>query len=201
MQELVDWVIEAAGSPWVFPVVFALIVADAFLIVVPSETVVVALGALALSAGQPNLWVLIPIAAIAAMLGDNLTYLVGRAVGLERFGWMRRRQVASAFAWARRSLDRRAAVVMLTARFVPFGRIAVNLTAGATGFAYGRFLPLSVIAGCVWAVYNVVIGAAFGAWFSSHPVLAVVLSIVVAITLGVVVDRITAVVASRRWHL
>ena len=35
------------GSPWLFPAVFAPVVGDAFLVVPPSETVVVALGAVA----------------------------------------------------------------------------------------------------------------------------------------------------------
>ena len=99
------------------------------------------------------------------------------------------------FAWAARALERRAAAVIVTARFVPFGRIAVNLTAGATRFRFGRFLPLNVIAGSGWSLYNALIGALFGNWFRDNPVLAVVLSIIVAVGLGLLVDQLSAKIA------
>ena len=183
--------IAAAASPWLFPIVFALTVSDAFLVVVPSETVIVALGALATSTGQPNLAILLPVAALAAILGDSLTYALGRAIGVSRFGWMRRARVAAVLGWAARALDRRAASVLLTARFIPFGRIAVNLTAGATAFPYRRFLGLTAIAGVGWALYNTLIGAVFGRLFGNNPVIAVVVSVVVAVSIGLVIDLIT----------
>jgi len=202
MVEIADAALQLSASPWIYAVVFLLTVLDAFLIVVPSETVVVALGALSLSTGAPQLGLLIPVAAVAAMIGDSLTFWPGRAVGLERFRWMRRPRVVRLVRWAGRALDERAAAVLLTARFVPFGRVAVNLTAGASGFRYPRFLGLTAVAGVCWASYNAVVGALFGAWFDGNPVLAVAVSVAVALALGVLVDRagarITAARVSRR---
>lgn len=202
MEAITEAVVDAASSPWVFAAVFVLTVLDAFLVVVPSETIVVALGALSQESGRPDLVPLVGVAAVAAVLGDSLTFAVGRVLHPRRegrlAGWMSRPGVLRGIAWATTALDRRAALVLLTARFVPFGRIAVNLTAGATGFAYPRFLALTAVAGVCWAVYNVAIGAFFGAVFAGNPILAVVVSVVVAITLGLVVDRISAVVTSRR---
>ena len=198
MDEITDAALQLSASPWVYAVVFLLTVLDAFFIVVPSETVVVALGALALSTGSPQLGVLIPVAAVAAIVGDSLTFWLGRAVGLDRFRWMRRAGVVRVVAWAGRALDERAAAVLLTARFVPFGRVAVNLTAGASGFGYPRFLALTSVAGVCWAGYNAVVGALFGAWFDGNPVLAVVVSVAVALTLGVLVDRVAARVSAVR---
>jgi membrane-associated protein len=198
MEQIEDAAVMLASSPWVYAVVFLLTVLDAFLIVVPSETVVVALGALALSTGSPELWVLIPVAAIAATIGDSLTFLLGRAVGLRRFAWMRRPGVSRVLAWAARALDERAAAVLLTARFIPFGRIAVNLTAGASGFRYPRFLTLTAVAGVCWAVYNAFVGALFGAWFEGNPLLAVAVSVAVALVLGVLVDRAGARLSTAR---
>jgi membrane-associated protein len=151
MEQIADATVLLATSPWIYAVVFLLTVLDAFFIVVPSETVVVALGALALSTGSPELAVLIPVAALAATIGDSLTFWIGRRVGLRRFAWMRLSGVERVLGWAARSLDERAAAVLLTARFIPFGRIAVNLTAGASGFRYPRFLALTAIAGACWA--------------------------------------------------
>jgi membrane-associated protein len=198
MNEIADATVQLASSPWVYLVVFLLTVLDAFFIIVPSETVVVALGALALSTGSPQLGILIPVAAVAAITGDSLTFWLGRKVGVDRFAWMRRGRVVRVVAWAGRSLDQRAAAVLLTARFVPFGRVAVNLTAGSTGFRYRRFLALTTAAGICWAGYNAIIGALFGAWFDGNPVLAVMVSVVVALGLGVLVDRVSARIAAGR---
>lgn len=190
--------LEAAGSPWVYVATAALVLFDAFLVIVPSETVVVALGALALSTGSPNVWVLIPVAAVAAAAGDNLCFALGRAVGTSRWAWMRRPRVQRAIDVARRALERRAASVILTARYVPFARIAVNLTAGATGFSYRRYLPLTMLAGLCWAVFNVLVGASVGSLFPGQPLAAVAIAVVCAILLGIVVDLVTGALARRR---
>jgi membrane-associated protein len=198
IADITAFVLAFAASPWIYPLTFGLTVLDAFLVVVPSETVVVSLGALAASSGQPLLWILGPVAALAAMIGDSLTFAIGRSIGGHRPRWMRRPRIAAALDWAGRALDRRAVVVLLTARFVPFGRIAVNLTAGATGFRYRRFVLLTAIAGCAWAAYNIGIGALFGRVFADVPLLAVVVSIVVAIGVGIAADAVSSRISGRR---
>jgi membrane-associated protein len=198
MDPFTDAALAAATSPWIYAVVFALTVLDAFLVIVPSETVIVALAALAASSGSPDLALLVAVAAVAAVVGDSLTFGLGRSIGLTRFRWMRRAGVVRVLGWAGRAIDERAAVALLTARFVPFGRVAVNLTAGATGFRYPRFLALTTLAGLCWAAYNVLVGAVFGAWFEGSPVLAVVVSVVVAVGLGMLVDRASTIAARRR---
>jgi membrane protein DedA with SNARE-associated domain len=185
-----------SASPWLFPAVFALVVGDAFLVVLPSETVVVALAALAGATGAPSLWMLVPVAAIGAVVGDSLCYLIGRRVGIDRWAWQRRSRVAEALARTRATVLKRPAVLIFTARYIPFARIAVNLSAGASGLPWSRFLPLSIAAGTGWALYNCGVGLLFGAALPREPVLAVALSVLVAITLGVLIDltvnRITA---------
>ncbi len=190
--------LDLASSPWLYPLVFALVVGDAFLVVLPSETVVVALGALAGATGTPWPAVLVPVAAVGAVTGDLLCFLIGRRVGLDRWAWQRRGRVAAALGRAQRTVERRTAVLIFTARYIPFARIAVNLSAGASGIPLGRFLPLSAAAGLGWAIYNVAIGAGFGAALRDQPVLAIVLSVAVAITLGVIADVVIGRLTARR---
>jgi membrane protein DedA with SNARE-associated domain len=198
VDAILAWVNLVSQSPWLYVTLFALVLADAFLVILPSETAVVAMGSLALSTGSPNIWLVLPVAALGAVAGDNICYAIGRKIGTTRFRWMRRPRVQAAIEYARTALDRRAASLILTARYIPFARIAANLTAGATGFSYRRYLPLTLVAGTSWAAYNCIIGALFGAWLGEYPILAVLVSIVVAVTLGVAVDSITARVAARR---
>jgi membrane-associated protein len=186
-----------AASPWVLPVLFAFVVGDAFLVVLPSETLVVALGALSASTGSPSPWLVVPVAAAGAVIGDLLCYLIGRRVGLDRWGWQRRGRVRRALELAAATVHRRTAVLVFTARYVPFARIAVNLAAGAGRVPLRRYLPLSLAAGIAWASYNVGVGALIGAAFGDQPLAATLVSIPVAIVLGLGIDRLVASVDAR----
>jgi membrane-associated protein len=181
-------VLALAGSAWVYPVVFALVVIDGFFPPLPSETAVVALGALAVSAGTPHPVWLLAVAAMGAVLGDSTAYLIGRRIGLTRFRWQRRPAVVRMNQRARTTLLARPASLLLTARYIPVGRVAVNMTAGATRFPFRRFVPLAILGGFCWASYSVLIGAVAGAWLKHNPLLGALLAVVAALILGLVID-------------
>lgn len=183
---------QAIASPWLYLVLLAVTIIDGFFPPVPSETVLVAAAAVATSTGEGNLLLLGVVAAVGAAIGDNIAFWIGRRIGTERFAWMRRPRVAAAFAHAQRALDRRSATLILGARYIPVGRVAVNMTAGGLGFPWRRFLPLSLVAGLSWSAFSLVIGLLAGAWIKDQPLLSAGLGIVVALVIGVVIDRIAA---------
>ena len=187
-----DLILQAIASPWLYAVLFAVTVIDGFFPPVPSETVLVAAAAVAASTGDGNILLLGAVAALGAAIGDNIAFLIGRRLGTTRFAWMRRPRVAAAFAYAQRALDRRSATLILGARYIPIGRVAVNMSAGALGFPWRRFLPLSLIAGVSWSVFSLAIGLLAGAWLHDQPVLSAAIGVVVALIVGVVIDRIAA---------
>ncbi len=192
------WIEAFARSVWLLPALFLLVVGDAFLVVLPSETVVVALAALWAATGSPAIGAVVAVAAAGAIVGDSLCFAIGRRVGVARWRWQRRGRMVRMVERARATIRERPAALIFTARYIPFARIAVNLTAGASGLSYRRFLPLSAAAGTAWALYNCAIGAFFGTVLGAHPILAVAISIVVAITLGVLVDSLIARLTSIR---
>ncbi|MCT1394954.1 VTT domain-containing protein [Microbacterium sp. p3-SID338] len=192
MDILNDLILQAIASPWLYAVLFAVTVIDGFFPPVPSETVLVAAAAVAASTGDGNIVLLGAVAALGAAIGDNIAFLIGRRLGTTRFAWMRRPRVAAAFAFAQRALDRRSATLILGARYIPIGRVAVNMSAGALGFPWRRFLPLSLIAGVSWSVFSLAIGLLAGAWLHDQPVLSAAIGIVVALLVGVIIDRIAA---------
>lgn len=187
-----ELIMQAIASPWLYLVLFAVTVIDGFFPPVPSETVLVAAAAVAASTGDGILLLLGLVAAVGAAIGDNLAFLIGRRLGTSRFAWMRRPRVVTAFAYAQRALDRRSATLILGARYIPVGRVAVNMSAGALGFPWRRFLPLSLIAGASWSIFSLAIGLLAGAWIKDQPLLSALLGIGVALVIGVVVDRIAA---------
>lgn len=197
LQLLTDVATGLAGSPWIFAVVFAVCLIDGFFPPVPSETIVVAMATISAATGAPDLALLIAAAAAGAIAGDAIAFALGRSIGVTRFRWMRRPRVVRAFAWARRGLDQRGALLIFVARYIPVGRIAVNMSAGATGYPLARFLPISMAAGATWAVYSAVFGLVAGHWLHEQPLLAVVLAVVVAMAVGGVLDVVLRRVLDR----
>lgn len=183
-------------GPWGLALMALLVVGDAFFVVVPGEIAVTALGALAVSHGSPALWAVVLCAAAAAAVGDVACYLIGRGVGVERWRWMRTRRVRAALEWARGRLDRGTATVLFTARFVPFARLAVNLVAGASRIHPPRYLGLVVLAATGWAAYQAAIGAAIAAIVPGGPLVAIVVSVALAVGIGLLID--VAVTGARR---
>ena len=190
MQAINDFILAAAGQPWVLFLVFACCVIDGFFPPIPSESVVVGLAAVAATADVPNPAFLAATAAAGAFLGDNIAYLIGRRTGTQRWSWMRGPRMQRAFRWAGTELRKRPASLILVARFVPIGRVAVNLTAGATHFPRSRFVGLTVLSALLWASYSVAIGLFFGRWFEENHLLGVIVAVVCAIVLGILVDLV-----------
>jgi len=193
-----ELILQAVASPWLYLVMLATAVIDGFFPPVPSETVLVAAAAVAASAGGTDLPLLIAAAALGAMIGDNIAYAIGRTVGTTRFAWMRRPRVAAAFARAQRTLSRNGGLLILGARYIPVGRVAVNMSAGALGYSWRRFVPLSMIGGVMWAAYSAGIGLLAGQWLEDQPLLSAVLGVAFALVLGLVIDRTAAAIRRRR---
>lgn len=183
-----DLLTASLSSPWSLVLMSLLVVGDAFFVVVPGEVAVTALGAIAVTTGSPPLWAVVLCAAVAATVGDACCYLIGRSVGTQRWRWMRVPRVQQALAWARRRLDGGMATVLFTARFVPFARLAINLVAGASRIPPPRYLALVALAATGWALYQAAVGAAVAAILPGGPLVAVPVSIVLAIGLGALID-------------
>jgi membrane protein DedA with SNARE-associated domain len=193
MDVVNELILQATASPWLLLVMFATAVIDGFFPPIPSETVLVAAVAAAASTGDVTTVVMVSIvAAIGAVIGDNIAYAIGRGVGLTRFAWMHRPRVAAVLERTRRALSERGAPLILGARYIPVGRVAVNMSAGALRYPRRRFVPLSIVAGVTWAAYSAVIGLVAGQWLKGQPLLSAVIGVVFALALGLVIDRVAS---------
>lgn len=186
------WAKALAASPWILAVVTACVIIDAFFPPIPSESVIIAVAALAASAEGPNLWLLVLAAAAGAFVGDLLAYAIGASLPLRTLPFMRGRQMQAAFAWAERAFLRRPAPLIIAARYIPVGRVAVNMTAGASRFPLRSFSPLSAIAAVTWAGYSTLLGVGAGAWLHGNPALAVVLGVSAGAAVGFGIDWVLA---------
>ncbi|MDF8265943.1 DedA family protein [Luteipulveratus flavus] len=185
------FILDLAGQPWVYAAVGALGALDAFIPPLPSESAIVALAALG-HAGGVNLWLLAVVGALGALIGDTAAYVIGRRVGTDRFAWQRGPKITSAIDRAGRELDRRGGMLIFTARYIPVGRIAVMLAAGATGMRARRFLAYATIGCAAWSGWSVVVGAVAGHLLGDNPLLAAAVGIAIALTIGLGADRVAS---------
>lgn len=187
---MTEFLLGAAEQPWIYAAVVLACLIDGFFPPVPSEALVVGMAALAATHGGHGLWLLLLAGVLGAFLGDNVAYSLGRRMGTTRFRWMRRPLMQRSFTRSRRGLESRAVSMILVARFLPGARVAVNLTAGATGFSRKRFVAISALSATLWAGYCVGIGALAGAWLAENPLVGLVVAVVAAGTIGGIVDII-----------
>jgi membrane-associated protein len=183
-----NWILTLAASPLVYVGMYLFAVIDGFFPPIPSESLAIALTALSVASGRPNLALVILAAAAGAFTGDQIAYTIGKGIVAHRIPLLGGPRFAKTLDWARRTLARRGASFILAARFIPVGRVAVNMTAGGVGYSRRRFVVLAAIASVSWALFCAVIGIGAGTWFKGHPLGAIIVGVVVGLLIGLVLD-------------
>ncbi|WP_433536449.1 DedA family protein [Micromonospora sp. CA-249363] len=182
MDALLDLLRGTVTSPWVYLLIFGLTAVDAFFPAVPGEAAVITAGVLSASGGHPSLTLVIASAGVGALVGDHISYAIGRGGGASRLARLpdgSRRRASS--EWARRAVDRRGGMILTTSRYVPGGRTAVTLTMGAVGYSRRAFLLYDAIGAFTWAVYCGLLGYFGGLAFERDPVKGVLVGVGVSL--------------------
>ena len=142
---------------------FGLVVAESAGFPVPGETALLAAGALA-GSGHLLLPLVIAVGAVAAILGDNIGYWLGRRGGRAlllrdgRFASHRRKAVAKGDAF----FARHGAKTVFLGRWVPGVRVVGAVLAGASAMPWRSFLFFNVTGALVWAAGVSGFAAVFG---------------------------------------
>lgn len=116
--------------------------------------------------GQLNIWYLMPLLFIAAVLGDNVGYWFGRKTGPPLFNreqslLFRRKNLLAARAF----YEKHGGKTIIMARFMPFIRTFAPIVAGAVEMEYRRFMMFNLVGGLLWAVGVTLAGYALGSLF------------------------------------
>ena len=177
------------GSPWVYLVAAGIAALDSFFPVVPSETVMITGGVFAATQGAPNIALLIVSGAAGALIGDHITYGIGRIANGPVTRWLERgRRRRESMAWARHAIDASGGPILLVARYIPAGRTATTLTMGVASFPLRRFTPWDALAAGTWAAYSSLIGYFGGQVFQNNPLYGLLLGLGVAAAITVTVE-------------
>jgi len=156
--------VQAVGGPWVYLVigVAAFLESAAFVgLLVPGETVVL-LGGVVAALGRVDLFGVIAVAAVGAVAGDQVGYVVGRAFGPS----LRRGRLSERIGVRRRAEElvaRRGGLAVFLGRWVGVLRAVVPVAAGAVGVPRAVFTVWNVIGGVSWAGAVVGVGYLAGA--------------------------------------
>ncbi|WP_026927652.1 DedA family protein [Granulicoccus phenolivorans] len=106
--------------------------------------------------------VLILVAAVAAILGDQVGYFLGIKFGRKLFKPDARFLKTAYLEKAERFFAKYGGVSLVLARFVPLVRTYVPLVAGMARYRYPRFLLWNIIGGTAWATVMIVAGSLLG---------------------------------------
>ncbi|MEV0721933.1 DedA family protein [Micromonospora purpureochromogenes] len=192
MESVLDLLHHTVTSPWVHLVILVVTAVDAFFPAVPGETVVITAGVFA-AGGEPNIVAVIVTAALGALVGDHISYGIGRGGGAHRLARLpaeSRRRTSS--EWARRAVDRRGGMILMTSRYVPGGRTAVTLTMGAVRYPLRCFLLFDAFAAGTWGTYCALLGYFGGLAFERDPIKALLAGVGLSLAA-------TGLVESARW--
>lgn len=135
----------------------------------PGETVLMFSAFLAAKTHQLSLVWIIVVGIIAAVMGDNLGFLLGRYFGKTLIRWVKKifRQDDQDIAAAKDLLKHHGKLTVFFARFI-FGLRTVNgPLAGMLGMEWRDFLFYNAMGGAVWVTGMAFIGYAFAGEFNS----------------------------------
>jgi membrane protein DedA with SNARE-associated domain len=144
-------------------VVFLLIAGESAGVPLPGETALIAAGIFA-SQGHYSIVTVIIVAAIAAIIGDNIGYWLGRELGrnfLQRYAVVKRfsdRVVPR----AERFFQKHGGKAVFFARFIAGLRVAGAWIAGFSKMTWWRFFAWNAIGGIAWATAVALVAYYFG---------------------------------------
>jgi membrane protein DedA with SNARE-associated domain len=135
-----------------YPLLFALVMAESGGLPVPGETSLIAGGVLA-SQGKLQIAAVIALAAAAAIIGDNIGYLIGRRGGrwlLERPGRFHRQRL-EVLASGEPFFEQHGPKAVFFGRFLLGLRVWASWLAGATRMPWRSFVFWNACGGISWA--------------------------------------------------
>lgn len=167
----------------------------------PGDTLLFTAGLIAAQPDAPvEIWTLAPCAAIAAVAGGQLGYVIGRRLGPALF----KKEDARVFKkqyleTSHRFFERHGRKTIVIGHFVGVVRTFTPVIAGASGMRYRVFLAYDIVGAIAWGVGLTVVGYHLGgvAFVSTH-LEWIVLTIAVLSALPVVGSLLRAAALRRR---
>ena len=157
-------VIQAYGA-WTYALLFTIVFMETGFVVtpfLPGDSLLFAAGSFA-ALGALDVRLVFVLLVVAAVLGDNLNYAIGRFLGPKVFHYERSRFFNPEHLRKTHLFYERYGVkTIIIARFVPIVRTFSPFVAGIGAMSYLRFLAYDVVGGILWVGVCLFAGYFFG---------------------------------------
>ena len=155
----------------------------------PGDSMLFAAGALA-AIGSMNIFTLLLVVYIAAVLGDTTNYYIGKRIGKKILGKEKVRFINKDYLIrAQTFYEEHGPMTILIARFIPIIRTFAPFVAGIGEMNYSKFIPYNMIGGGLWVSLFLGGGYFFGnlSFIKNHFSYMLIAIIIVSILPGVIV--------------
>jgi membrane-associated protein len=154
-----------AYGPWVYALLFLIVFVETGLVVMPflpGDSLLFIVGALC-GAGLMSYSIAVPILIVAAILGDQCNYSIGRYFGPKVFQWESSRFFnRKAFDQAHAFYERYGGITIILARFMPFIRTFAPFVAGVADMTRTKFTLYNIVGALLWVLGLCTAGYLFG---------------------------------------
>lgn len=160
---------------WIYFILFLIIFVETGLVVMPflpGDSLLFAAGTfcagVTATSGETanlNLWLVLALLSVAAILGDSLNYYLGQKIGLKILNWkIGERQLVNPkyIEQTQEFYKKNGPKTIIIARFVPIVRTFAPFVAGIGSMNYSTFIRFNIIGGLVWIFGLVLAGYFFG---------------------------------------
>ncbi len=150
---------------WVYALLFLVIFVETGVVVMPflpGDSLLFVVGALC-GVGLMSYPVAIGLLWLAAVLGDQCNYTIGRWVGPKVFQWEHSRFFnKAAFDRAHAFYEKHGGITIILGRFFPFMRTFIPFVAGIAAMDRVKFSLYNVVGGAIWVVGIITAGYFLG---------------------------------------
>ena len=158
---------------WVYALLFAIVFIETGVVVMPflpGDSLLFVAGAMC-GIGLMEYQILVPLLFVAAVMGNQCNYAIGRTIGPRVFQWDNSRWFnRRAFDQAHAFYEKYGGITIVAARFMPFVRTFAPFVAGVAQMTRRKFTLYDVTGGALWVGGIVTIGYFFGniPWVKTH---------------------------------
>jgi len=147
---------------WTYGILFAVIFVETGLVVMPflpGDSLLFAAGTFA-ALGSLNIWLLIGLMMVAAVVGDAVNYSIGHYLGERAYNikWIKKEHLEKTHAF----FEKHGGKAIFLARFVPIVRTFAPFVAGIGKMSYAYFATYNIVGGVTWVLTFTLLGYFFG---------------------------------------
>lgn len=161
LDEYLQEIIVNYGA-WTYAILFVVIFVETGLVVMPflpGDSLLFAAGTFA-ALGSFNVWGLIGLLIVAAVLGDAVNYSIGHYLGDRAYNikWIKKEYLEKTHAF----FEKHGGKAIFLARFVPIVRTFAPFVAGIGKMSYAYFATYNIVGGVTWVFLFTLLGYFFG---------------------------------------